>query len=361
MKRVALLAGLVVAAVSGVPCGAKADARPLPKTGTSLSVTTLPEGHVAPEPVTVAPGHVPAREHADGMKTSATPPGQRRSLRRGGNDVRFTFVSELGAENDETSDMCLVDGGDAQSLRSSGGDDANQEPREWPSGFSRQIALSFAAGAGRGLPQGKRPRGKRAGGDDVHAVHGERFVPGADGRASLSIVDAWVDARTRGVRAFARSSLPLARVFVGPNGLEVYAARDGERIQVVFRAPANPDDDPALSALVRTRLRSLSATAPDQSGANSDCGHLRVVLHSRPGGGEMTTLAASAFLQPLGAPPPAPDGETAEQRANRLVGVMRQRPFQLSVSTTSLGADPHALLSVGLGWTGRETTDGSGA
>ncbi|HEY6461665.1 MAG TPA: hypothetical protein VIY73_15965 [Polyangiaceae bacterium] len=367
MRRAILLAGLVVAAASAVPFGAKADGAKadlplLPKTGASLSTATLPEGHVAPEPTAVPPKHIPAGERAEGMKTSTMTREQLESLRRGGNDVRFTYVSELGAKDDDQSETCLVDGGDAQSLRPSGGENADEEPKEWPSGFAQKISLTFAAGGSGSMPTGKHRRGRHGGGDeDVHAVHAERFVPGAGGHASLAIVDAWVDARSRGVRAYARSTLPLARVFVGPNGFEVYAARDGERIQVVYRAPVKPDDDPALAALVRSRLRSLSATGPDQSGASSDCGHLRVVLHARPGGGEMTTLAANAFLQPLGDAPPAPDDETPEQRANRLLGVMRQRPFQLSVSATSLGADPHPLLSVALGWTGRETTDGSGA
>ncbi|HEY1692578.1 MAG TPA: hypothetical protein VGG39_10480 [Polyangiaceae bacterium] len=360
MTRAVLLAGLVVTAASAVPSGAHADLRPLPKTGASLSTAVLPEGHVAPEPTAAPPKHVPAGDHADGMKTSTMAREQLEALTRSGNDVRFTYVSELGAKED-TSETCLVDGGDVESLRPSEGDSAEAEPKEWPSGFAQKISLSFAVGAGRQQVRLRHRRNKRVGGDgDVHAVHAERFVPGADGHASLTIVDAWVDARTRGVRVYGRSTLPLARVFAGPNDLEVYAARDGERVQVVYRSPFDADDDSALSALLRTRLRSLSATGPDQSGANSDCGHLRVVLHPRPGGGEMTTLAANAFLPPLGEPPPPPDGETPEQRANRLLGLMRQRPFQLSVSATAVGADPHPLLSMAVGWTGRETADGSG-
>ena len=182
-------------------------------------------------------------------------------------------------------------------------------------------------------------------------------MPGADGHASLSIVDAWVDARTRGARAYARSTLPLARVFVGPNGLEAYAAADGERLQVVFRSPVRPAEDPALSEALRTRLRSLSATTPDR-GASSDCGHLRVVLRPVPGGGEMVTLAATAFLPALVEPTRAPDGETPEQRGQRLADAMRQRPFSLAVSATSLSADERPVLSIALGWSGKETRDG---
>ena len=85
-------------------------------------------------------------------------------------------------------------------------------------------------------------------------------------------------------------------MFVGPNGLEVYAAGDGERLQVVFRSPVHPAQDPAVSEALRTRLRSLSATTPELGGANSDCGHLRVALRAVPGGGEMVTLAATRMV-----------------------------------------------------------------
>ena len=82
------------------------------------------------------------------------------------------------------------------------------------------LVVTPRCGASKAPARRKHRRVAPGSAGDVHAVHAERFVPGADGHASLSIVDAWVDARTRGARAYARSTLPLARVFVGPNGLE---------------------------------------------------------------------------------------------------------------------------------------------
>jgi hypothetical protein len=186
-------------------------------------------------------------------------------------------------------------------------------------------------------------------------VHAERFVAGESGRASLAIADAWVDVRTRGVKLIDRSTLPLSRVFVGPNGLEVYAARDGAALQVVLRAPDHPTDDAALAGQIRAQLRNLSAVLPGRGGGTSDCGHLRFALRAPAGVGQMATLQSVAFLPPTdGDTPSPPDGESDDARASRELQAMRQRPFQLSVSATSTTTDPSPIVSIALGWTGRE-------
>src|SRR5258708_33309837 len=77
----------------------------------------------------------------------------------------------------------------------------------------------------------------------VHVVHRERFIRGGQGGASLEVADAWVDGRTGGVRLIGRSTLPLARMFVGPNGVEVYGARSGDTLEVVLRAGSGESED----------------------------------------------------------------------------------------------------------------------
>jgi hypothetical protein len=195
--------------------------------------------------------------------------------------------------------------------------------------------------------------------NDIHALHAERFVSGQDGQASLAIADAWIDARTRGVRLLGRSTLPLSRVFVGPNGLEVYAARDGDAVQVVLHTPQRPFDDAALADQLRPRLRSMAVSLPDRSGSSTDCGHLRFTLRPSQGGGQMAVLQATAFLPPVdGDFGPTADGESEESRGSRILQAMRQRAFQLGVSATESSADRSPVISIGLGWIGRERVGG---
>jgi hypothetical protein len=193
----------------------------------------------------------------------------------------------------------------------------------------------------------------------VHAVHSERFVAGTEGHASLEIADAWFDVRTRGVRLVGRSTLPLLRVFVGPNGLEVYAARDGEAVQVVLHTADKPADDAALAEQLRPRLRNLFVTLPDRNSGNADCGHLRLTLRAPAGIGQMATLQSAAFLPPVdGDSGEVPDDESDQARGSRLFQAMRQRAYQLSVSATSSSTDKSPVLSIALGWIGRERTGG---
>ncbi len=71
----------------------------------------------------------------------------------------------------------------------------------------------------------------------------------------------------------------------------------------------------------------------------------------------MAALQSNAFLPPLIGDESAevePGLESPASRASRLVQAMRRRPFQLSVSVSETTADAHPVLSVALGWSGRE-------
>jgi hypothetical protein len=152
---------------------------------------------------------------------------------------------------------------------------------------------------------------------------------------------------------------PLLRVFVGPNGLDVYAARDGEAVQVVLHAPDHPSDDAALAEVLRARLRNMFVTLPDRNSGNADCGHLRMTLRAPAGIGQMATLQSAAFLPPLdGDSGEVPDDESDQARGSRLFQAMRQRAYQLTVSATSSSADKTPVLSIALGWIGRERAGG---
>jgi hypothetical protein len=157
------------------------------------------------------------------------------------------------------------------------------------------------------------------------------------------------------VRLIGRSTLHLARIFAGPNGLELYAARDGSAVQVVVRAGgregsggAGPDPS----------LLNLAAVLPDGNLATSDCGHVRFALRATPGDAQMATLQSFALLHPVRADalasPSAGRGAKPAQEISR-------RPFQLSVSASQSTVDPRPVLSVAIAWAGREQRDAGAA
>ncbi|MGH7297549.1 MAG: hypothetical protein ACRELB_21610, partial [Polyangiaceae bacterium] len=312
---------------------------------------------------------MPAGAHVDGLFRASPPAEQARRMRSARPGLRLTYLFADEAQAREFSrsrgnrsaaiESCLVDGGTADSL-----DPARRgkgaAPPEWPSSFSSFLSFQFelapAPDASVTVRGGRFSRSSR--GSDVHAVHAERFVAGAGSgaTASLEMIDAWFDMRSGGARLVGHTTMPLARVFQGPSGLDVYAARDGDAVEVVFHA-ATPGGDPALAQQLRERAASMAVTLSDGGGGsgNSDCGHLRLALRAPEGAGAMATLQSTAFLPPLdgddwGTPS---DDESEEARGARLLQAMRVRPFQLGVSATRASGDAAPVLSIALGWIGR--------
>jgi hypothetical protein len=350
---------------------AGADAPPAAKTGAIPSFASLPEGHVAELPSAIPPARIAPKEKIAGFVPASMPAAQAQQMRFAAQNVAFTYLfpddeqarafAKSQGSQDGKSDACLIDGGNAESLKSARGNEDDDGPHDWQASFSSMLSFQFDAipgASGTTVVRSKR-RARSSRGGDVHAVHSERFVAGADGHASLEIADAWFDARTRGVRLLGRTTLPLLRVFVGPNGLDVYAARDGEAVQIVLHASERPSDDVALGEQLRARLRNLFVTLPDRNSGNADCGHIRFALRAPAGVGQMATLQSTAFLPPVdGDSGEVPDDESEQARGSRLFQAMRQRAYQLTVSATASSADRTPVLSLALGWIGRERTGG---
>jgi hypothetical protein len=355
LGAVSLVAGLCAPAA-----GAGADPAPLPRTGALPSFAGLPEGHVPLLPG-AAPVSIPAAEKVDGLAPTPMPSEQAAIMKRNNPELVFSYLFADVAQarlfqasrnwREVTADACLTDGGNADVLQRAQGNREGQEPQDWPMNF--QSMLSIQAGQ-PGVVKG-RGRTARATGGAVHAIRVERFVTGSEGHASLDITDAWVDARTRGARVFEHVAVPLARIFTGPNGLEVFAARDEDTVQLVVHVSEHPAEDAGLAKMLRAQLQGLFMVLPDGNNGSTDCGHMRVALHTRDGAGQMATLQSNAFLPPADGDWGKPeDGETEDSRGQRLFQTMRQRPYQLSVSTTTTSADASPVLSVALGWAGRE-------
>ena len=344
-----VLASAIAVAGDGIPQGAEGGASP--------AVSSLPEGRFPSMPRGPAPAWIAAREKVSGFVVTSPPPEQARA-RRGDTGVAYLFGTAErakaflagGAEPDERDRMtCFVDGdGLPRGAAGEGPSTPSSEvtPTAWPTQSSSMMPMSFDVKG----PEGVRP------------VHAERLIDGADGQTLLEATDVWLDARTHGVRLIGRSRLPLARVFVGPNDLRVYAVRDGADLVVVIRAPRSPIDGPGVGARFDSELGALGATLPGGTSGNSDCGHLRFELHPRPGQGEMTTLQSFALLPPLeGDDVVVPEGDapSPEDLAMMRLQAMRRRLFQLSVSATQTTSDLVPVLSVAVGWIGREKRGGT--
>jgi hypothetical protein len=368
MRGAAVFAGgLAVMAATA----ARADTPPAAKTGAAPAFAGLPSGHLAELPATTPPSRIPGKEKSPGFVTATMPPDQAAQMRLAAQNVSISYLfpdeeqarafAKSHGGTDGKSDACLVDGGNAEVLKNARGGEDDDGPHDWPTSYSSMLSFQFdsAPSSSKTVVVRSRRRARSSRGGDVHAVHSERFVDGTDGHASLEIADAWFDARTRGVRLIGRSTLPLLRVFTGPNGVDLYAARDGEALEVVLHVPERPSDDAALADALRARLRNLFVTLPGHSTGNSDCGHLRVTLRAPSGAGEMATLQSTAFLPPVdGDSGEVPDRESEEARGSRLFQAMRQRPYQLTVSATTSSVDRSPVVSIALGWIGREHTGG---
>jgi hypothetical protein len=373
--RASAAAVLLAGAIAAPSASAQAPTTPAAeRTGATPSFASLPEGHVAPLPETTPPGRIPAREKNAHFVGGGLPAEQAKQMTQARPEMSFSYLfpgeeqarafQRSKGSTDETIDACLVDGGNAETLQSGRSTDpAEQEPREWPSTYSATLSFQFekypSPASARRVVVRSRRRARSMTGGEVRAVRSERFVDGQDGHASLEVSDAWFDVRTRGVRVFKSSTLPLQRVLVGPNGLEVYAARDGDALELVVHVPEHPVADAEVADQVRSRLRNMSFTLPDRNSGGSDCGHVRIALRAHVGAGQMATLQSVAFLPALDVPVGLhPEGESADGRRAGLFAALRQRPFQLSASATRTTADEAPVVSFALGWLGRERPAG---
>jgi hypothetical protein len=228
--------------------------------------------------------------------------------------------------------------------------------REWPEQLSNET-VAF-------------PKVKNDPSSGVLAVHTERVVEGKGGAASLETVDAWFDPATRGTKLIAKASLPLELVQSSGFGPKVYAGRDerpdGRRFVqfVVVRSSSLVDLD-RLGMMFS--LRQGGMMAPSQN-----CAHLRVALAVERQADESASVIMPIALPPLdpaekaklasdalakvalrraASPPAGPALPGAfEEREVRV----REMAIQLSVSQTTRDQAP--LVSVSLGWDGRERT-----
>ena len=333
------LLGSVVAVTLTVASNAAAEAPASPSSNSNAvpapaaaTFSGLPGGRVPAAPKGKAPAFIPARETTAGF-----------FVEKGQGSRNNEFVNVLGSApqakarnagrgEHQPGDPCFTER--QQSFGLSASSDDEEELSPWHQTLQPSIFMSTST------QHGNKPT--------VTAVHSERIAESGP-NVSLEIVDAWVDPMTRGVRQIARASVPLQLVSTLLGGDRVYAARDGENVQVVLLTKED------------NRSRGLFAIN-DGRILNSACGHIRASLKAERGQGSAATFVANVDLGPV---EPPKDGEAAKidpksdpfgvlRRAR--MGEKRVRPVHIQSSLTWSGRDKEPVLTVSAGWDAREQT-----
>jgi hypothetical protein len=317
--------GALSLALSMAPAAARGGSEAPPR------YAELPSGTPPALPTSEAPpARIPATERAEGFYP-ARPYGH--DSRRGGEgQVRYAMVfgSEemarsmtqgrgLGAAPDDRT--CFL------SPMNFGPRAGAGQPVQWIPSFQSMATVSVGAAGGT-----------------VQPVRAERFTPVADGRAELSVAHAWIDPSTLGARLISRGTQPFTRIATAPGGVELYAARAGDTLDVVVVNTAPQS--------VRSRVGGMVFQIPGgMAGSQSGCGHLRFTLPAARGTADMVSVQGDVVLDP---------GQTDPKRAliGSLVGVeppeTKVRTLRLGVSTSWSTRDPEPVLSVSMGWSGKE-------
>ncbi len=316
-RRSTLLVGLLAVAALVTVEDANAD----DKTGaTGSSVSSLPAGTVGAPPQGKVPGAIAAGEKVPGFFVAKGNFG--REFIAIVPSARAAKQLEGGSrEEPQAGEACFVE--DQPQNRRLGNDDADQG---WRGDLQPTLMMHSSSNGGN------RPT--------VTAVHSERVVE--DGaKASLEVVDAWVDPRSRGVRLIGKSSVPLLPVSTLLGGTRVFAARDGETVQVVLVAPRAPrgGSQEGIFSIVDTNV------------SHSPCDHMRVAIKGEKGQGHSASFVANVQLATLD----EKDARPAEPKLGTPARTeTRFRPIHVNASVTWPSRDKEALLSVSAGWDSRE-------
>lgn len=159
----------------------------------------------------------------------------------------------------------------------------------------------------------------------VAAVRAERLVLDSDGKASLEIMDAWVDPVTRGMQLARLTSVALTKLATGPEGFVVYGLRRGDALELVVPTPQ--------------RMSALDAEGTIHS---NSCDHVRLALRAEVGTGASVVVAG-----PIEVARTAP---AAGEAVKQLAATKPTRMIQVNASASRTSRDPAPVLSVAIRW-----------
>lgn len=325
---------LVLALLAG-SAGAADAADPTPPVPAALPrVSTLPAGHVPELPLRARPVAIAASERVPGFW--ATRPYAAQAYRKQVGRAFPQFVMVHGSE--AAAEAAIKGRGPGLGLRdtpcflSSQSRGTPTAVVEWSSTFSGTATVHVQDNAA------------------VHALRAEEVVIDQDGKATLQVAQAWVDARTLGVRLASRTSLPLALVATGPRGLQIWALRRERDVEVVVTQGAAARAHPFSQGMQFLHANGIG-------GGASQCGHVRFALRAAGGDGDMATVQADVPLPPRDGERPGDTSILAAFGLDKLPRDQqstRARQLRIGVSTSATSRDPDAVISVGMGWVGKD-------
>jgi hypothetical protein len=185
-------------------------------------------------------------------------------------------------------------------------------------------------------------------GDGAKAVRSEKLVESADQeKATLELVDAWVDSRTGGAKVIGKTSVPLVRVGGVLSELRVYAARDEgpKHVHVVVkRAPGARQ----VSGFPFQVDRATNVT-------HGACSHAHVVLQATKPSGDFA-IVKTAIKLPEIEKSDAHESKAKDDELPNVVTETRVREVEVQLGASQTSSDKTPLFSVSFGWAGREQT-----
>jgi hypothetical protein len=175
----------------------------------------------------------------------------------------------------------------------------------------------------------------------VIGVHSELLDDeAANGRtASLDIVDAWLDTRTRGLKLVTKKSIPLGAVAEGPYGIRVFAARSDDSVHFVVLPP--PPDKSNAIAFGGQFDRGIVESGGEVG--VSQCRHTRISLRALAGAGEHALIS---FQHAERAAREAADAEPSGETQIETFATLRTRLVQVHLSASRNAGGTEPVVSV---------------
>jgi hypothetical protein len=376
--RKALTVSLCLAAGVGLVVSSPQQAAAETIAFTTLPVLTAPAKAETPP----APEKIAAGEHTDGIFPAILPADKRKASEEQGYRYVNVFTTEKEAQQyagDGTTlnaaqatvqghRTCLTAGG---SLSQRLWLYMRTKPYTPPKPSPAQIQMLIKQH--RWPPPAPKPVKAEPQKDTVELIHTEHLGQSADS-VTLETVDAYIDLNTMGARAVNKTSVRLAKVAGGPNGIGIFAARDEKgNSQFLVTNPELPqpgadEDRQAQVAALQSTANRLVAQLPSGNASETGCGYVRFSLSAKPGSGQMATVLATAFLPPSkevddsGPTEEQFESESMSEEQMKNIREMlhrqqrnqRARPVAINVSFSQLESEKDPLLSVSLGWAGED-------
>jgi hypothetical protein len=318
-----------------------------------------------------APDKIPASEKVEGFFPAAPPQDQQKRVKeRGGYQYwgmystdaeakRYTQSGWGGQHEQDGPRTCFTQGWShsdhLEFYQYVPPPPAKPGSKEWVAEQKRKAERGIKPGTKQTPPP--KP-------NTVRGIRAERFVIGADDKATLEMVDAWFDYTELGVRETAKSSVPFAKIASGPNGLTIYAARDEKQVTFIVTPPKAPELEGPNPQSLRNMANRLFAQLPGSGSTSStECGYLRMSLTTGPGTGQMASVLATAFLPTsvedaadLPSNKTDPDADESEEKraADQRKRIVRTRPMMANLSISQLANEPDPLVSISFAWAGKD-------